>query len=308
MVIFILITAALTEDFMIVKSMTGYGKGVYEDEQIKLVVELKVVNHRFLDLNVKLPRQFSFAEDALRKIIKTGIVRGHVDVYVNFEDNREIKNQLDCDYALASQYYELAKNIGAQLGIENNTGVYELLRLPDVVSLKVNDIEEEELLKALTSACEAAIANLDKMRVKEGEAMKEDVLSKVSNVEDIVAKIEKLAPAMTSVHREKVKERVAEYLKDVAIDEEKFLNEMAFYADKVAVDEEITRLKSHIVHFRDIVAKGGAIGKQLDFVVQEMNRESNTTGSKCCDIEVSNLVVALKSEIEKIREQIQNIE
>lgn len=293
---------------MIVKSMTGYGKGVYEDGQIKLTVELKVVNHRFLDIGIKAPKQFNFAEDALRKTIKNGLVRGHVDVYVNYEDNREIKSEVSADYALAEQYYNLSKGVAERIGLANNVGVYELLKMPDVVSVKVADIDEEELLKALTAACGQAIENLDKMRIKEGEAMKADVLAKTQTVEKLVSEIAKLAPGMTAVHREKVRERVQEYLAGVAIDEEKFINEMAFYADKVAVDEELTRLKSHISHLRAIVEKGGAIGKQLDFVVQEMNREANTTGSKCCDINVANLVVALKSEIEKIREQIQNIE
>ena len=293
---------------MIVKSMTGYGKGVYEDGQIKLTVELKVVNHRFLDIGIKAPKQFNFAEDALRKTIKNGLVRGHVDVYVNYEDNREIKSEVSADYALAEQYYNLSKGVAERVGLANNVGVYELLKMPDVVSVKVADIDEEELLKALTAACGQAIENLDKMRIKEGEAMKADVLTKTQEVEKLVSEIAKLAPGMTAVHREKVRERVQEYLAGVAIDEEKFINEMAFYADKVAVDEELTRLKSHISHLRAIVEKGGAIGKQLDFVVQEMNREANTTGSKCCDINVGNLVVALKSEIEKIREQIQNIE
>lgn len=293
---------------MIVKSMTGYGKGVYEDGQIKLTVELKVVNHRFLDIGIKAPKQFNFAEDALRKTIKSGLVRGHVDVYVNYEDNREIKNEVTADYALAAQYYELSQNIASKIGLSNNVGVYELLKMPDVVTIKVGDMDEEELLKALNGACVQAIENLDKMRIKEGEAMKADVLAKAAEVEKLVSEIEKLAPDMTAVHREKVRERVQEYLAGVSVDEEKFINEMAFYADKVAVDEELTRLKSHISHLRSIVEKGGAIGKQLDFVVQEMNREANTTGSKCCDINVANLVVALKSEIEKIREQIQNIE
>ena len=293
---------------MIVKSMTGYGKGVYEDGQIKLTVELKVVNHRFLDIGIKAPKQFNFAEDALRKTIKNGLVRGHVDVYVNYEDNREIKSEVSADYALAEQYYNLSKGVAERVGLANNVGVYELLKMPDVVSVKVADIDEEELLKALTAACGKAIENLDKMRIKEGEAMKADVLAKTQEVEKLVSEIAKLAPGMTAVHREKVRERVQEYLAGVAIDEEKFINEMAFYADKVAVDEELTRLKSHISHLRAIVEKGGAIGKQLDFVVQEMSREANTTGSKCCDINVANLVVALKSEIENIREQIQNIE
>lgn len=293
---------------MIVKSMTGYGKGVYEDGQIKLTVELKVVNHRFLDIGIKAPKQFNFAEDALRKTIKSGLVRGHVDVYVNYEDNREIKNEVTADYALAAQYYELSQNIASKIGLSNNVGVYELLKTPDVVTIKVGDMDEEELLKALNGACVQAIENLDKMRIKEGEAMKADVLAKTAEVEKLVSEIEKLAPDMTAVHREKVRERVQEYLAGVSVDEEKFINEMAFYADKVAVDEELTRLKSHISHLRSIVEKGGAIGKQLDFVVQEMNREANTTGSKCCDINVANLVVALKSEIEKMREQIQNIE
>ncbi len=293
---------------MTVKSMTGYGKGISESDALKLVVELKSVNHRFLDLSIKMPKLLNFAEDGMRKAIKERIARGHVEVYVNVEDKRTDKGVLTADYGLAAQYVALADEMSKRLGIANDLGVNELVRQNNIVSFTADETGEDELSSALGEALGKALDALDAMRVKEGGNLAADMLAKLDEMQQIVDKVAAFAPDTLAQHRERVRERVTEFLQDVAIDEGKFLNEMAFFADKVAIDEEITRLNSHIPHFREILSKGGAVGKQLDFVVQEMNRESNTIGSKCSDIRVSGCVVELKCLIEKLREQIQNLE
>lgn len=297
-----------SEVVMAVRSMTGYGKGVYEGEEIKLVAELKSVNHRFLDLAIKMPKSLNFAEDGVRKVLKEKLTRGHVDVFVNVEDKREIKGELGVDRGLAEQYVAVSRELADELGIENDFGVKDLLKQNNVVCFSTSEMGEDALSEALFAALSDAVASLDAMRVKEGENLRLDMLNKLDEMRETVDRIAALAPDAVKKHGEKVRERVAEYLGSVAVDESKFLNEMAFYADKVAIDEEITRLNSHIPHFRDVLQKGGAVGKQLDFIVQEMNRESNTIGSKCCDIRISECVVALKCTIEKLREQIQNLE
>ena len=292
---------------MTVKSMTGYGKGVYESDTLKLVVELKSVNHRFLDLMIKIPKQLNFAEDGIRRTLKEGVGRGHVEVYVNVEDKRSEKGVLTLDGDLAKQYLDAADALRA-LGAEGELTVADLIKMNNIVSFTPSEADEDELSAAVTSALGDAIAALDKKRVTEGENLAKDMLAKLDEMQAVVDRVAEFAPDTLKQHAVKVRERVAEYLKDVSIDEGKFLNEMAFYADKVAIDEELTRLNSHIPHFRAILTNGGAVGKQLDFVVQEMNRESNTIGSKCNDIRVAECVVSLKCTIEKLREQIQNLE
>lgn len=291
-----------------VKSMTGYGKGVLDDGKRKITVELKSVNHRFLDLNIKLPKALSFSEDSIRNAVKCTLIRGHIDVYVNYEDLRQNKSTLKVDEALAKNYINISRELSEKYTINDNIGTYEILRFPDVVSQVVAEDDEEEIAKALITACNLAVEALEKMRIVEGEQMINDILDKLNSINKIVDEIAEFAPQMARLHREKVEERMREYLKEVPIDESRLLNEISVYSDKVAIDEEITRLRSHNIHFNKIAQEGGAVGKKLDFIVQEMNRETNTIGSKCCEIEVSNRVIELKSIIEKIREQIQNIE
>ncbi len=293
---------------MAVNSMTGYGKGICEKEGIKVVIEMKSVNHRFLDLSLKTPKTFAFAEDAIRKAMKDNFTRGHFDIYLNYEDTRQDRAMVDFDYSLVNAYIEASKKIASDCFVQDNLHTAELLALPDVAKTTYKDDDEEMLLSIVNEALNQAVEKMQAMRKVEGDLMEKDVMSKMDTISQIVAKIDKLAPSMVSEHFAKVKERVQEMLNDVSIDEAKLLNEVAFYTDKVCVDEEIQRLKSHLNHFSEIIKKGGACGKQLDFIVQEMNREANTCGSKCNNIEVSNQVIALKNEIEKVREQIQNIE
>lgn len=293
---------------MAVNSMTGYGKGIAEKNGIKITVELKSVNHRFLDLTIKLPKMLSFSEDVIRNTLKSNFNRGHIDVFVNYEDNRENKTEIAFDYDLINAYIEAGKKISSDLFIQDDLTTSKVLMLPDVAVEKVKEEDEQVLLDVLKEALNIACEKMSIMRASEGVLMQNDVLSKISNITALVSKIEAKAPKMVQEHFEKVRVRVQEMLKDVEIDEARLLSEVALYADKVCVDEEIQRLKSHIEHFNEIMSKGGIVGKQLDFIVQEMNREANTCGSKCNNIEISNNVIALKNEIEKVREQIQNIE
>ncbi|MDE6757864.1 MAG: YicC family protein [Clostridia bacterium] len=292
---------------MTIYSMTGYGKGIAEKDGLKITVELKSVNHRFLDLNIKLPKLLAFAEDGLRKTMQSNIARGHVDVYVNFEDVRKDKCKIAVDFDLAEQYVLIAKQIQEKFGVENNLHVNEILRISDVVTQVADETDEEALSALIKEACLQAIENINAMRAVEGEALIKDLMSKLDGIKNVLPKIQELAPIAINEYRTKLRERVEEYLKETPIDEVKLINEIAFYGDKICTDEEITRLYTHISHFESIVKEGGPIGKKLDFIVQEMNRESNTIGSKCNYAAITEYVVYLKSEIEKIREQIQNL-
>ena len=288
--------------------MTGYGKGIAEQDGLKVTVELKSVNHRFLDLNIKLPKVFTFAEDILRKTIQGAISRGHIDVYVNYEDTRESKKTLSIDYDLASQYAQAARDISAKCCVENNVHAAEILRMPDVVTQVAKEEDEELLADLLKSACMSAIDAMGAMKLREGMMLVKDLRVKVANIKDTVPKIQDLAPKTLAQYREKLEERVKEYLNEAPIDEVKLINEIAFYSDKFCTDEEVTRLYTHIDHFKAVLDEGGAVGKKLGFIVQEMNRETNTIGSKCNNAQITECVVFMKSEIEKIREQIQNLE
>ncbi len=289
-------------------SMTGYGKGVSERDGRKITLEIKAVNHRFLDLGVKMPKTFNFADDARRKKIKERVQRGHLDVYVNYEDMRAEKNELFVDTELAKKYFNASLGISEMLSLENNVGVYELMRMPDVVSDKETEDSEDILEAMLTDALEKALMRLNDMRKREGALIRDDITSRLDAISGIVGEIAKRSPEVIGEHKEKLRKRLSDALEGVEVDESKLLNELVFYVDKVGIDEELTRLDAHIKHFNEILLKDEPIGRQIDFLVQEMNRETNTIGSKCNEITISSYVVALKTEIEKVREQIQNIE
>lgn len=288
------------------KSMTGYGKGVAESAGRKVGVEIKSVNHRFLDMNIKLPRTLGFAEDTVRNAVKSVISRGHLDIYVNYE--RENTGKVSLDDALARDYCTMAAKACMKLGIGNDFGVAELFKMPEVILVKEEDEDEEEVCALVKEAAASALQGLVAMREKEGGMLERDLMEKVANISVFVDKVEKLAPANVEEHKNHMRERICELLNDVAFDEARLMNEVAFYADKVAVDEEIARLKSHIAHFADVCKESGTVGKKLDFIVQEMNRETNTIGSKCSDSEIAQCVIDAKCEIEKVREQVQNVE
>ena len=287
-------------------SMTGYGKGVAESAGRKVGVEIKSVNHRFLDMNIKLPRTLGFAEDIIRSEVKGAITRGHLDIYVNYE--RESGGKISMDEQLARDYCTMAAKAAMKFSITNDLSVSALFRMPEVVVVKEEDEDEEAVGKLVEQAVREALKGLSVMRAKEGEMLMRDFSEKLANISAFVDEVEKLAPVTVEEHKNRMRERITEMLGDVAFDEARLMNEAAFFADKVAVDEEIARLRSHIAHFKDICAAGGALGKKLDFIVQEMNRETNTIGSKCSDSKIAQCVISAKCEIEKVREQVQNVE
>ena len=289
-------------------SMTGYGKGVAEIDGRKLTIELKSVNHRFLDVSVKMPKIFNFAEDSIRHTLKDRFQRGHIDVYMNYEDLRADRSTLYVDMELVKKYADVSRNISGEIGVENNVNVYELMRMPDVITEQEVEDSEAILLELVNVALDMACSGLATMRSREGELIKTDIASRLDVIKGIVDEVSTISPAVIAEHKDKLKARLEETLGDVEVDESKLLNELVFYVDKVGIDEELTRLNAHIEHFKDIIAKDEPIGRQIDFLVQEMNRETNTIGSKCNEINIANRVVGLKTEIEKVREQIQNIE
>lgn len=291
-------------------SMTGYGKGVAEQDGRKATVELKSVNHRFLDLGLKLPKSLMFAEDGLRKAIQKSISRGHIDLFISFDDDREKQqNAFKVDYDLAAKYVLAARELQGRCLIQNNFYVSEVMRMPDVITRETEEEEDEDFIARLVmQACAHAIDSLNVMRRREGESLAKDLLAKLDNIEATIPKIEQLAPKTLEEYRDKLSARIKEYLQEVPLDEDKLLNEVAFFSDRICIDEEITRLHTHISHFKEILKDGGAVGKKLDFIVQEMNRETNTIGSKCNNAQITECVIFLKSEIEKMREQVQNLE
>ncbi|MBE5745331.1 MAG: YicC family protein [Clostridiales bacterium] len=289
-------------------SMTGYGKGTYEENGVELTCEMKTVNNRYLDVTVKAPRLFAAYEEIIRGKVRERMTRGHVDLFISFKDKREKDTALSIDMAVASSYVAAAKQMKAAFpDLTDDITLSSVLRYPDV--LKQDDVQtlDETLINALYVALEQALENLNAMRLIEGEKLQADMLSRVSTIETLVGQIEERAPMIAKEHKDKIFARVQEYLDGANIDEGRILTEVAVFADKSNIDEELTRLRSHIAQFRDI-CKEGVVGRKLDFLVQEFNREANTTCSKSNDVAITKLGLALKNEIEKIREQVQNIE
>ncbi len=289
-------------------SMTGYGKAAAERDGRKVTVELRSVNHRFLDLSIKLPKTLNCLEDIVRKGLSDGFERGHFDAFVSYENTRDDGVKLTLNEGIAEEYIKIKDEITAKFGVADDYTVSAMLRTPDLVTASAAEENEEEIKSLCTAALADAISQMKKMRAFEGEKLKNDILTKTSNIEKTVAAIKELAPKVVDNYRAKLKERITEALSGVEIDEARLLNEVAFFADKAAIDEEITRLTAHCQHLRDMVASEKPMGKNLDFLVQECNREANTIGSKCNDINITGNVLTLKNEIEKIREQVQNVE
>ena len=289
-------------------SMTGYGKGEYKEGGIELTCEIKTVNNRYLDISLKMPRIFTAYEEIIRTLIRSKLTRGHADVFVSFKDKREKPTSLTADLALATAYVNAAKAIKEKFPeLIDDITVSSVLRYPEVLRQDEVAAADEELIDALKTAVSIALDNLNAMRSVEGEKLKADMLSRMSTIEGLVKEVSLRAPMVAEEHKQKLLNRVREYLDGVNPDEGRLLTEVAVFTDKSNIDEELTRLYSHIAQFRDICEEG-IVGRKLDFLVQEFNREANTTCSKSNDVAVTRLGLALKNEIEKVREQVQNLE
>lgn len=291
-----------------VKSMTGYGRHESVLHGRTLVIELKSVNNRYLDCNVRLPRVYICAEDGVQRRVKAAISRGKVDVYVNIENNTEEAVSVTLNQPVAAGYMEALRTMADTFGLESNVSIDLLAKFPDV--FKVDKVPEdlEELTADIHAATEEALRDFDAMRSREGEKLEADLLGRLVTLENFTHQVEQRSPQTVADYRARLTAKLQEVLADRQLDESRVLTEAAIFADKVAVDEETVRLHSHIAQFREMLAGGSPIGRKLDFLIQEMNRETNTIGSKCNNLEISTIVVNMKAEIEKIREQVQNIE
>ncbi len=289
-------------------SMTGYGKGEYAEGGLELTCEIKTVNNRYLDVSIKAPRIFAAYEDVVRNTIRKKLTRGHADVYISLKDKRERPTALTTDLALAASYVEAARAVMEKFpDLPNDLTLTSVLRYPEVLKQEDSHSLDEEMTAALDVALNTALDNLNQMRAIEGQKLKEDMLSRVATIEKLVSDITLRAPMIAAEYREKLTARVREYLSETQIDEGRLLTEVAVFTDKSNIDEELTRLRSHIEQFRSICEEG-IVGRKLDFLVQEFNREANTTCSKSNDVTITRAGLALKNEIEKIREQVQNLE
>lgn len=289
-------------------SMTGYGKGAYDQGGIELTCEIKTVNNRYLDVSIKAPRLFAAYEEVVRSLVKEKLTRGHADLFISLKDKREKNTALTTDMALASSYVAAAKALKAAFpDLTDDITLSSVLRYPEVLKSEDTQTLDEELVTALTSAVKAALENLNAMRKIEGEKLQADMLSRMQEIERLVQQVSVRAPLVAAAYKERLTNRVKEYLDGANIDESRILTEVAVFTDKSNIDEELTRLRSHIEQFRGICQEG-VVGRKLDFLVQEFNREANTTCSKSNDVEITKLGLALKNEIEKIREQVQNVE
>ena len=288
--------------------MTGYGRAVQTIDGREITVELRSVNNRYLDCTVKLPRMFSFAEDGVKSRVKAAVSRGKVDVYIGVNTAQAADVQVAVNRPVLEGYLAALRQIEADYGVRDDVTVMSLSRLPDVFSVEKTEEDEQKLTQDILSVAEEAISRYNTMRETEGAALEADLRSRAATILERVALVEARSPVTVAEYRERLRQKMQEVLQNTAIDEGRILQEAAIYADRIAVDEETVRLRSHLAQLGDMLTKGGAIGRKLDFLLQELNRETNTIGSKCNDLELSNIVVDMKAELEKIREQTQNIE
>jgi len=294
----------------LIKSMTGYGRGEADRDGRKITVEVRSVNNRYLDCGVKLPRAYIFAEDAIKTRVGQTISRGKVDVFVNIAQNGGDAMSVLVNEELAKSYLDALQKIAAlnPEQVKNECRAADLARFPDILTVEKQEEDLEAVAAEICSVLDLALADFDAMRTREGEKLKADILSRAQTIEDYTGKVEERSPQTVAEYRARLEAKMQEVLQNTQIEESRLLTEAAIFADKVAVDEETVRLRSHLEQLRDMLSKGGATGRKLDFLIQEFNRETNTIGSKCNDIEISRMVVDMKAEIEKIREQVQNIE
>mgnify|MGYP004502469835 FL=1 len=290
-----------------IRSMTGYGKSTLNKNDRNYIIEIKSVNHRYLDINIKIPRTISYLEEEIKKEISKTIKRGKVDVFITFENNSDKGRNIQINTEIAKLYINELRKLAKQENLLDNIEVTEISKLPDVLTIK-NDSDDEEIKKEVLQTTQETVRKLMDMKNAEGEKILQDLLQRIKNIEATTLEISKLSTGLIEEYVVKLESRIKELLDTKDIDKSRIAQEVVIYADKCSVEEEITRLKSHIEQFRKFVKSNEPVGKKLDFLIQEMNRETNTIGSKANNLEITNKVIELKTELENIREQIQNIE
>ena len=291
-----------------IKSMTGYGSAKGQTGGLEITVELKSVNNRYLDTSVRLPRSFLFAEDAVKSGVQAHISRGKVDVFVSIDTSLADDMTVKVNEPLLKGYIEAIRHISEEYSLANDLTALSVSRFPDVLSVEKKDLDAEAISAALCEVTERALCDFDEMRLREGEKLRDDVLSRLETIDALVSTVERESPKTVAEYRSRLEQKMAEVLGTAGIDESRILAEAALFADHIAVDEETVRLRSHMAQLRTMINGNSPTGRKIDFLIQEFNREANTIGSKCQNSDIAPVVVDLKSEIEKIREQIQNIE
>ncbi len=289
-------------------SMTGYGSAKGSVEGQEITVELKSVNNRYLDCSVRLPRNFLFAEDTVKQAVSAGVSRGKVDVFVSAQASQDSGTIVSVNEELARGYRDAVAHIAETLGLESGLNAFGIARFPDVLTVERRELDKDKAAAALSEITAKAVEEFNAMREREGDRLCRDMLGKLETIEKLVSVVEERSPQTVREYRERLEARLHDILADRSLDEQRVITEAAIFADRTAVDEETVRLRSHIAQFRTMLEEGSPIGRKMDFLVQEFNRESNTIGSKCSDASLAKVVVDLKSEIEKIREQLQNVE
>ena len=291
-----------------IRSMTGFGRCEKTVNNYDISVEIKAVNHRYADYNIKLPRVYNFLEEEVKKYLQQYIVRGKVDVYMTIYKELDDSKEIVLNEVLAESYVKALKLIAEKFDVRDDISVSSVARYNDIFDVKHSEEDEETIKTSVLEVLGEALCGFIAAREREGQKLATDMIGRVALIKDDVCKIEKIAPDTVIEHKNNIEQRIRDLLGDVAVDENRLLTETAIYADKLSVNEEIVRLKCHLDEFDRIMDKGDAVGRRLDFLLQEMNRETNTIGSKCNNLEISNIVNNIKSELEKVREQLQNVE
>ena len=291
-----------------IKSMTGFGRCEVTEGESKYTVEIKSVNHRYLDVNIKMPKKLNYFESAIRNELKNYAQRGKIDLFITYEDFSENNVCIKYNREIAAEYLQYLKAMAEDFGLDNDIRVSSLSRYPEVFSMEEQTVDEEEIWNGLVKAVRGAAEGFVETRIKEGENLSKDLIAKLDGMLEHVAFIEERSPQIIEDYKKKLYDKVQDFLSDASFEESRLMAEVTIYADKVCVDEELVRLRSHIETMKQALIDGGSIGRKLDFIAQEMNREANTILSKANDLAISNRGIDLKTEIEKVREQIQNIE
>ena len=291
-----------------IKSMTGYGRSIYEHDGREYIVEIKSVNNRFSDINIKSPRSLNYLEEEIKKAILNNVARGKIDLFITFNNNSDLGKKINLNTEIAKKYIEELKKLAKEAEIIDNINIMDISKFPDVLNIRVEEEAEETIKDETLYALNEAIKSFIEMREKEGTKIKQDLENRIRVIEEKVEKISNISSGLVEEYIVKLEERIKELLKTDIVDKNRLAQEVVIYSDKCSVEEEITRLKSHISQFLNLLNSNVAVGKKLDFLIQEMNRETNTIGSKANNLEITNYVVDIKTELENIREQVQNIE